>query len=557
MESENGRQAALVARLRRPEWGEELAAPSHDPQPPPRAEALLDLTVGQRAEILGRHLRRSRALAERPAANHKPILESKPLLLRTVHELVAQPLADDPRRTAALPIGLLNAQYQIELAAVRNGCRDQIDTGLLFQYLDAALHTLFELLSCYWLRQLLVPERLWNEAHALYRLACLAGIDDPDEMRAPSILAQALRTAYLKPLLMGSLNPARYRPAEIRRIATFLGRYTERARLGKASGLLCIDTASSRPAVYAGRQDSPDCLRLCVLDLVEAIDDDAATDLLLVPRLARDLRRYWTRRQVRTELHRRTDERINVVIGLEVVHQVLSGCDDDDAFPDHLLTVRGPMRASPQRPVHKALCLDRSATGARIRIGTGAPEALSPGTLIAVFAEAGQEVQLGVVRWTLLSADFSAQAGIQWLLPGLEPCAVRSLEFAAQAPFCRAFFYRDAPDSGELLAPAGMFKTGHRLLIRTAQNEAPALLTAANDSTFYLGRFGVRIEIDDGDDQERIADKPGHNRKSTAAPTRKHARRGGSPSPRSPTPASLQAASSPAGSPQPIVKQKK
>ena len=71
------------------------------------------------------------------------------------------------------------------------------------------------------------------------------------------------------------------------------------------------------------------------------------------------------------------------------------------------------MRASPQRPVHKALCLDRSATGARIRIGTGAPEALSPGTLIAVFAEAGQEVQLGVVRWTLLSADFSAQAGAE------------------------------------------------------------------------------------------------------------------------------------------------
>lgn len=521
-------RGALIARLRRPEWGEELVLPAQDPQYLPQPEILLALPLDQRAEILGSHLRRGRTLAERPAANLRAILEPKPLLLRTVQELLAQPFADDLRRAAALPIGLLSNQYQIELAAVRNGCRDGVDVGLLFQYVDAAFYTLFELLLCYWLRQLLVPERLWNEAHALYQLACVLGLDDPDQTRPPSITGRALRTAYLKPLLMGSLNPSRYRPAETRRIATFLGRYAERARLGKTDGLLCIDAASSRPAVYAGRQSSPDCRRLCVLGLVESVDDDASTDKLLVPRLARDLRRYWTRRQVRTELHRRTDERIHVVIGLEAVHQVLTGCDDDDDFPDHLFTVRAPMRASPQRPVHKARCLDRSSTGARILVAAGAPDALSPGALVAVFADDGRELQLGLVRWILLSADFSVQAGVLWLPSTLTPCAARSLEFAAQTPFCRAFYGGDSPNSGELITPAGMFRTGNRLLVRTATDETPMLLTAASDSTFYVSRFGVRIESDDTDGADSGGEDQCRNAKSLAPRTRKPGPRGDS-----------------------------
>ena len=125
--------------------------------------------------------------------------------------------------------------------------------------------------------------------HALWRLTvpqtALAGIESGDpqlgiekDIDAPGQAARdadalVLRAAYLKPQLLGQLNPARFRAAEIRQIAAFLERYADRAQLGKAEGLLCIDPDSSRPPAYFSRQKSPQCWRLCVRGLVDALDD--------------------------------------------------------------------------------------------------------------------------------------------------------------------------------------------------------------------------------------------------------------------------------------------
>ncbi len=494
MQQGNDVLGALLTRLARPEWSAAGAArePSHLGSPNP--DALRLLPPSQRAEALCRQLGASSLLAEAPGAQRQRLLEGKPLLLATARELLGRPSGDDLRKAAALPIRLLNAQYQLEVAAVRWSCSAGFGIDLLGSYATAALDTLFELLLAYWHHQLPPPERLWNEAHALYQLACLQGLDTPGDIPRDA-RTQTLRTAYLKPQLLGSLNPARYRPAELRQVAAFVDRHADRAQLGGAEGLLCIDPESARPPTYVSRRDPPGCWRLCVRVLVQALDQDAATEASLMPRLKRDLGRYWTRRQVRSELHRRTAQGAVVTIGLEAAHQLLTGCGDDDALLE-CLAPSAAARAAPRchETALAMLCIDRSGAGARFRLERGAAEAVLPGAFIAACIGDEPDCQLGLIRWVRRDADFHAMAGAQWLLPAPRPCAVQRLEPLPETPLLRAFFHADATGSGTLLVPAGIFKPTDRIAIHSGDGLRSAVITAVIDSTFHVSHFGIRAE---------------------------------------------------------------
>lgn len=463
-------------------------APEGLPEPVPHWDSLALLTPAARVAQLRRYLRGSLPLAASPRSNRERILEPLPQVFATATELLDQPVSGDPRQAAALPIGLLGALYDLVLSAIRHCCQRESDPSLLAVYLEAALCTVSQLLRCYWLCRLAVPERCWNELHALYQLACASGIDNPQTGGGPGA-GQTVRLAYLQPLLMGSLGPTRYRGAEIKQIAAFVERHAHRARLNAEDGLLLVDPNSSRPPGYCGQVERDGCWRLCVRGLVQALDEESAGAPQLVPRLARDLGRSWTRRRMRGELHRRTDQWVELAIGLEAAHRLLTGWGDDDSFTDHLAPSVPGAALPAGRRLH-ARCIDRSAAGARFRV-QGTADRISPGALIAAIADG--EARLGVVRWTQLTPEFDTTAGVQWLPADAAPSAVRRLDSPQPMPFLRAFLL-PAAGAGhpELVVPAGMFRPADRLETLTATASSVLSLTAAVDLTFHIARFAAR-----------------------------------------------------------------
>jgi hypothetical protein len=460
------------------------------PESSPHWEALELLAPAARAAALDRILRGNLQLADQPRAHRERLFDPKPLLFTTAEELLARPVSAHPREAAALPIALLSAQYEVELRAVHSCSRARADFDLLATFIAAALTSLWQLLLGYWRRQLPVPERLWNELHALYQLACATRIERPG---ASHPRALGIRTTYLKPLLLGSLNPTRFRGAEIKQIAAFLDCYADRARLGGKAGLLVVDPDSARPPGYAGKQDVTGCSRLCVRGLVQALDEDATNRGLLVPRLVRDLGRYWTRVQVRGELHRRAEDRVQLAVGLERAHRALTGCEDDDSFPEHLspATAATAGHGADRSWLH-ARYRDRSAAGAQLRL-RGTPEQISPGGLVAALEATGW--RLGLLRWTQLTPEFDTSAGLHWLPDGFEPAAVRNLDLSLPAPFLRAFLLPGtaAERDHELILPSGMFKPADYVRARTVGTEVSLSLTAVLDMTFHITRFSAQV----------------------------------------------------------------
>lgn len=460
------------------------------PESSPHWEALELLTLKARAAALERILRGNLQLADNPRANRERLFDPKPLLFTTAEELLVHPVSAHPREAAALPIALLNAQYEVELRAIHSCSRARANFDLLATFIEAALATLWQLLLGYWRQQLPVPERLWNELHALYQLACATCIE---RAGAGHPRALGIRTTYLKPLLLGSLNPTRFRGAEIKQVAAFLDCYADRACLGGKDGLLLVDPGSARPPSYLGKPDATGCARLCVRGLVQALDEDATNRGLLVPRLVRDLGRYWTRPQVRGELHRRAEDRVQLAVGLERAHRALTGCEDDDSFPEHLSpTAIETAEHGANRSWLRARYRDRSAAGAQLRL-RGTPEQISPGELVAALEATGW--RLGLLRWTQLTPEFDTSAGVHWLPESFEPAAVRSLDLSLPAPFLRAFLLSgtSARQDQELILPSALFKPADYVRVRTAGAEVSLSLTAVIDRTFHITRFSARI----------------------------------------------------------------
>lgn len=507
MDQGNNTVETLLSRLTRPESGYDRFASTGYASALPLSTLRL-LPPGRRAEELGRQLRGSRFLADHPELHLGRILERKPLLLETARELLGPADAGDVHNVLALPVALLDLQYQLELAALSNCCRRESAVDLLNVCATAALDTLFEMLLSYWHYQLPPPARWWLETHTLYQLVCAKGAETPGHTPRDAS-ARAVRAAYLKPQLLGSLNPARFRPAELRQIVAFIGRYADRAELGGSDGLLCIDPESSRPPAYFGRQKSPHCWRLCVRGLVQALDLDADTTTKLMPRLKSDLGRYWTKRQVRTELHRRTVQPGRMTIGLEAAHQLLSGCDDDDALLEHTLTIEPSAAGTQYRRSSSAfpvVCIDRSSAGARFRL-TGEAGAVLPGTLITTLLGDPPECLFGLIRWVQRDADSSVLAGAQWLLPAPQPCAVERLDQRSVTPVLRAFFRGEASGTGELLVPTGIFRANDRVRVHTGAALLPMTVTAVFESTFHVSRLGTRVESDSAAMRQKIPSK--------------------------------------------------
>ena len=449
-----------------------------------------------RAAALYRHLREIRATGVGPRLRLERVVSLSPMVAETVNALMAQPVATSDRRLAiSMPIALLKCRYDIKRQAVVQCVRQpRADASLVADSILATFTALFDLLVCYWIQHLPPLERFWAELHALHELAGHVGSNCRSQ--TVSVAArEAVRNAYLKPLLLGSLAPARFNVGEIRQLVGFVEEHVSLARLGAPDGLFSIDPGSARPPTYAVRDKAKDrSVSLCTRRLVDILDNPKIN---LSPSLREDLRRYWSGEQVRSEYHQRTDERAEIVFGLEAAHQLLTGCVDDDDFLGHLGTQDTGQRVIAQSPIelHSATCIDRSLSGARLQLA-GAPEALRPGELIALLLTRAPQCRLGIIRWTQLTPKLDSVAGIQWLPDASRPCGTAAtVGKRTSTPYFRSFLIPAAPACGpwELLAPTGILKTGDRVHLVTHQGEMDLSITDVADMTFHISRFRTEI----------------------------------------------------------------
>lgn len=467
---------------------------------PARIEGIEKLPPDMRAAALYRHLREIRATGVGPRIRLERIVDLSPSIAATVNALLMQRVAPADRRLAiSMPIALLKCRYDIQRQAVVQSVREpSTAASLMAATILATVTALFDLLVCYWLQHLPLPERFWGELHALYHLANRVGADRRAGAQElwTTATRREIRNAYLKPLLLGSLGPARFNAGEIKQLVGFVERHASRARLGASRGLFRIDLGSSRPPTYAVRDNraKPHELLLCTRGLVEILD---APESGLSPPLRADLRRYWGSEQLRSEHHQRTDERAEIVFGLEMAHQLLTGCVDDDDFLGHLGARDAGPRPLSQAPLelHPATCVDRSLSGARLQMA-GAPEALQPGQVAALIPAGAPGCRLGIVRWTQLTPTLDSVAGIQWLPDASRPCGIAVMAGAhAATPYFRSFLISAAPKQSpwELLAPTGILKPGDHLHIITHEGEMDLSITAVADMTFHVSRFQTEV----------------------------------------------------------------
>ena len=483
----------LLARLTRADDAvaalDDRAAPAALPG---GIEGIEKLPPEIRASALYRHLRDIRATGVGPRVRLESITRLAPLIAETAQALTAQPVAAADRRMAiSLPIALLKCRYDIQRQALIQSVRQpQLDDTLLVDAILGTFAGLFDLLVCYWLQHLPPPERFWGELHALHLLGGRIGPGSRTSRKPPpTALLREIRNAYLKPLLLGTLNPARFNAGEIRQLVGFVTEHAFRARLGAASGLFSVDPRCDRPPVYAVRDRARErSMSLCTKDLAGILDTARLT-----ARLREDLRRYWSSEQVRSEYHQRSDEHVELVFGLETAHQLLTGCVDDDDFLGHLGSRSAGQRVIAQAPIelHAATCINRSTSGARVQI-PGAPGALQPGELVALLPSREPQCRLGIVRWTQLTPKLDSVAGIQWLPDASRPCgAAASAGRSGQTPYFRSFLIPATSPHGswDLLAPSGIVKTGDHLHLITHEGEMDLAVAAVADMTFHVSRF--------------------------------------------------------------------
>ncbi|MGB5146441.1 MAG: hypothetical protein WBN86_04865 [Porticoccaceae bacterium] len=459
-------------------------------------EGIERLSPEMRAAALYRHLREIRATGVGPRLRLERVVDLSPLIVETVSALMVRPVTTSDRRMAiSMPIALLKCRYDIKRQAVVQSVRQpRADASLVADSVLATFTALFNLLVCYWIQRLPPPERFWGELHALYQLAGHVGSDSRGQTMTVATLKE-IRNAYLKPLLLGSLGPARFNVGEIRQLVGFVEEHVSLARLGAPDGLFSIDPECARPPTYAVRDKAKDrSVSLCTRGLVSILDNPKIN---LSPSLREDLRRYWSSEQLRSEYHQRTDERVEIAFGLEAAHQLLAGCVDDDDFLGHLGAQDTGQRAIPQSPIelHSATCIDRSLSGARLQMA-GAPEALRPGELIALLLPGAPQCRLGIVRWTQLTPKLDSVAGIQWLPDASRPCGTAAMAGKrTSTPYFRSFLIPAAPPHGtwELLAPTGILKTGNHLHLVTHEGEMDLSVTEVADMTFHVSRFRTEV----------------------------------------------------------------
>lgn len=232
-------------------------------------EGIERLSPEMRAAALYRHLREIRATGVGPRLRLERVVDLSPLIVETVSALMVRPVTTSDRRMAiSMPIALLKCRYDIKRQAVVQSVRlPRADASLATDSILATFTALFDLLVCYWIQHLPPLERFWAELHALYQLAAHAGADSSGQA-VTAATRKAVSNAYLKPLLLGSLGPARFNVGEIRQLVAFVEAHVSLAQLGTTNGQQ-HRLVQHRHAGPAQQSDSGGDLRVQLIGVID------------------------------------------------------------------------------------------------------------------------------------------------------------------------------------------------------------------------------------------------------------------------------------------------
>lgn len=213
-------------------------------------------------------------------------------------------------------------------------------TRVLTESIFAAMSLMNRTILICWQSYMATPENFWQELHSLYQLACHFELENQSVSPGPSKQPVALRSAYLKPLLISSANAGRFTPMELRSIYNALDQLTNLADLSSSheSGLFLVDTTSNAGPVYTSQAGSPssNCLSLRTDRLVAALkiplDENEKERPLLSERIVTNLCAYWEEEKIRRDEHQPDTAELTVVLGIAPIHRLLSRTADLDEF---------------------------------------------------------------------------------------------------------------------------------------------------------------------------------------------------------------------------------
>ncbi len=426
----------------------------------------------------------------------------------------------------------------------------------IFSAMSVLNRSIFNCWQCY----LATPENFWPEVHNLYKLARKFNLETQAVTLPGSSQQVALRSAYLKPLLMSSINPGRYTPADLRTIFQELDQLTNLVdlRKGHEMGVFVVDTASSNGPVYSSRVQSTTAnhLTLRTNRLVAALkmdaDHDPGTARRLPERLAINLCQYWDEEQVRKDEHVDDDTEVLAIIGLAPIQRLMSRTSDLDEFllkldqaqhgkdyslfsdrkPTYLQdkaqaedawhdsfdsTDRKFSFADRKKPEDEAIDFEkveikRKTERKKIRgyyatrVNTSSrgaciefrepPANLTPGELIYLKEKASDQWRLGFIRWLQVTPRLYRLAGVEFLSGNIKPCAACIVKLDRPSSPYLPGLILINGNQTEAILPSMPFKVRQRVKFLTMESDKICPLRKVLDTTFHVTRFQYLAGVD-------------------------------------------------------------
>ncbi len=557
---------------------QDLARPTACPATPGELDAWLETlpkaNIGETAKNLYQYTSELSRVAVSPATRMQLAEHLRPLIRYANRALerhyLNQPVVLPPqsRKVAQLAQtlqGLLAKQYVIICAQCATQAVSQPElAGLIPQAVQRAMSELGQVIlrSC----QLYMPPpvRTWHELHQLFLLAEQRALLDC-EVYDPEHPAGArqLGSTYLQALLLGCSKTNQLRQADIAPLYNALSHLAASAQLarGASTAVLCVDPRQDFPACYTtllkGNWDAG-CLGLNTSHLLEKLHQSHEN---LPEGLREHLDRALGAPQKRHFTRIRTDNTVEVCVGLTAVHFMLAGELSFDAFLQraqqqgravhafHGTTAKHPTQAKKDvwdqiyKPGNSILdqidysldmpgkaaaggssaadnkqgmsqqvkMLNASAGGCCLRWEENVPPQIKAGEIVGLRHEGHTQWNIAVIRWLSAQEASGTLLGVELLSPGGTPVAARVFNKTGEhGDYMRGIELPPLPLVGQpatLLLPRVPFRERQKILLLEHDKPVQGQLLSKIAGTSAVAQFSFELSKPNNMHQHR---EPGH-----------------------------------------------
>ncbi len=411
------------------------------------------------------------------------------------------------------------------------------------------------------------PSGLWFELNLLYQIAEGAS---RLKQRCPDLLLTSkyrttVQQAYMRILLLAIASPNQMQQHEIKRLYDALEELSDLTRLhptkkDEPSELFAIDVDNAHPPTYRRRwRNNPATLRVIKLSAIVSLLEDStkakdsndnskpALAAALTPRITAYLLQKWRQEQIRQEQRANSNNDVEMVVGLTLVHfhlankcrfdQFLSDCGEAQVRKNTFLSADMNTDLDPWADAHDAEKLNRSAEDLQInyknaqqtdtpqdqpeRFGvytastvdnspsgycleweaSDTPPQLKAGEIIALRTPGQLVWKIGVIRWMKRHSNAS-QIGIQLIAEHTSAIAARQrLKTGKNNVFMRSFISQSTlikPNTPAIITAAVPFKLQDKVLAAHPEQSAHLQLNGVLLSTSSINVFTYQPTDDSG-----------------------------------------------------------